>query len=92
MRGRETFVRERIFSSAQRQQASVGRSPEANTVRAKGSRLPLIKILRALIFEEHPIFPMESPTKWVSIGSDEQRNERAFGMLAGSETMELVRS
>ena len=34
-------------------------------------------------------FPMESPAKWVSIGSDEQRNERAFGTLAGSETLTL---
>ena len=32
-------------------------------------------------------FPMESPAKWVSIGSDEQRNERAFGKPAGSETI-----
>ena len=36
---------------------------------------------------ENPIFPMESPTKWVFIGSDEQRNERAFGKPAGSETI-----
>ena len=69
------------------QEASVGCSPEVCAVRAKGCHLPLIKILRALILEKHTFFPMESPTKWVSIGSDEQRNERAFGMLAGSETI-----
>jgi hypothetical protein len=30
---------------------------------------------------------MKSPTQWVFIGKEEQRNERAFLTLEGSETI-----
>ena len=67
--------------------AEIWRSPEAGHVRAKGKLLPLTKILRALRIWVSVVLPMESPAKRVFIGSDEQRNERAFGKPAGSETI-----
>ena len=81
------LVRGVDFFSAQLQNPPVGPSQSVSAVRAKGSHLPLIKILRALRIFGLAFIPMESPTKRVSIGSDEQRNERAFGTLAGSETI-----
>ena len=40
-----------MYSSAQQQKSEVGRSPGAGPVRAKSSCLPLMKVLRALIYE-----------------------------------------